>query len=347
MNAGPRLGRRPPRRARERRRGARAIRPVSSSTMPGRSGMHADRDEARDQLAPARVRREQLVEHRPAAGVAEHREQRGQPEPDLVARRARARARARAPATSPSSVAALRARSKAASRIWYAAVHAERAGAARRAAVRGLPPGAGAPTPPAPAPSGAVDDTRSAADCCPRMSPPSASAASSAARRRSSRSPDAAVNASAIASGTVGLRIMFACTDQPGPVRWPAYSMHASPVCAAARPALSTIATWRVARPASAATSAVERGAGRFAVAHPLEPERPVAELRRTPASRPRRRRPRPTAPPRRPRSSATARRRRTRPTRDRGPRSSRSPAHPPAPPPDGAQRRPLPMTLG
>ena len=27
------------------------------------------------------------------------------------------------------------------------------------------------------------------------------------------------VNASAIASGTVGLSIMFACTDQPGPVR--------------------------------------------------------------------------------------------------------------------------------
>lgn len=73
---------------------------------------------------------------------------------------------------------------------------------------------------------------------------------------RSARSPAVVPYAASIASGTVGRSIMFACTETPSPVRWPASAMHRAPVCAATPPFASTIATCRIDSPASPATSA-------------------------------------------------------------------------------------------
>ena len=122
---------------------------------------------------------------------------------------------------------------------------------------------------------------RSAADCCPRMSPPCGLGRVERRRAGGRRaSPGSPTKASAIASGTVGLRIMFACTDQPGPMRAPACATHASPVCATARP--GPVDHRDLARrPARVGRDAARRSASprRLAFAHPLEPERAVAQL--------------------------------------------------------------------
>ena len=129
-------------------------------------------------------------------------------------------------------------------------------------------------------PSEAIEEIKIAADCWPRMSPPSAWAASSAASRRSENVPSVPASASAIASGTVSFSIMFAWTDQPGPVRCPAW--RDAPIAGVRSRAAGVVDHRDLARrlPGVVGHQRVKRGARGVAVAHPLEAERPVAQLR-------------------------------------------------------------------
>jgi hypothetical protein len=65
-----------------------------------------------------------------------------------------------------------------------------------------------------------------------------------------------------MASGTVARSIMFACTDHPSPVRWPASAMQRSPVWVATAPDASTTATWRLAANGSSEVSAASAASG-------------------------------------------------------------------------------------
>ena len=113
----------------------------------------------------------------------------------------------------------------------------------------------------------------------PRTSPPAASAASSAASMRSARSPVAVVNVSAMASGTPSRRIMFACTDQPSPMTWPAWIIACVPVWTAMPPAASTMR--HLARLATfvGLEKCGEHSHRCIAGPKPLEPERSVRDL--------------------------------------------------------------------
>src|SRR3954447_2000233 len=119
--------------------------------------------------------------------------------------------------------------------------------------------------------------TTGAADCRPRTSPPSASAASSAAIRRAARSPPAASNAALMAAGTVSRSIMLAWQVQCSPITWPAHGTQRSPVCAAARPAASTMPTWRSSASGSAASTAASASSAGSPAARRSSPAGPWA----------------------------------------------------------------------